>query len=438
GYVGIGHTRYSTIGGIGAENAQPFLVPSPFGIMMAHNGNVFNSYELRREIFEKDHRLINSDNDVEVLLTLLAKTLSRETRESALTPAKIWKAVESVHKRAKGAYSVVAYIAGYGLLAFRDPHGIRPLLFGKRETRLVPEYMFASESIALDLLGFEVTGYLAPGEAVFVDEKTREVHRKAVTPKIHTPCIFEHIYFARPDSMLDGISVHKTRLRMGEAMVKKIKAAKLKIDVVMPVPDSSRTSAMALAEKMGIKYREGLIKNRYIGRTFIMPGQAVRKKSIRYKLNPIRLEIEGKRILLVDDSIVRGNTSRKIVQIMKEAGAKAVYFASYAPPITHPCLYGIDIPTFEELIAAKNTVEEIRKFIGADQLFYGDIAEVKKACLIGNPKIKDMCMACFDGRYKTGDIDEKVLKANAESRLTDKGCESPEGPPEESEQMNLV
>jgi len=441
GNVGIGHTRYSTIGSGGANDAQPFIGQSPFGVMLAHNGNVFNSPQLKKEIFEKDHRLVNSDCDAEVILNIFTKALTKALRQEKtikIKPSHIWQSIESVYKRAKGAYSVVAYIAGYGMIAFRDPHGIRPLLFGKRTQGLNPDYMFTSESISLALLGFELVRYVGAGEAIFIEEKTKKIHTKIIGAKKHTPCIFEHIYFARPDSILDDISVHKARLRMGKAISKKIKNAKLDIDVVMPVPDSARTAAIKLAEELNLPYREGLIKNRYIGRTFIMPGQEIRKKSIKYKLNPIKMEINGKNILLVDDSIVRGNTSKKIVEVMKDAGAKKVYFVSYAPPVKFPCLYGIDIPTRQELIASGNSVEEIKKFMGADELFYGDLPDVEKACLQGNPKLKDMCMACFDGEYKTGDIDEKVLKANADARRNQRSCGRVEDISEEDEQLNLV
>ncbi len=440
GNVGIGHTRYSTIGSGGPNDAQPFLGQSPFGVMLAHNGNVFNSPELKKELFEKDHRLINSDCDAEIILNLFTKALTKSLRKdktSKIKPIHIWKSVESVYKRAKGAYSVVAYIAGCGMVAFRDPHGIRPLLFGKRVEGLIPDYIFTSESIALNLLGFELVRDVGPGEAIFIDEKTKKISSKVISKKIHIPCIFEHIYFSRPDSVLDKISVYKSRIRMGKYMAKQVKKAKVDIDVVMPVPDSSRTAAMAIAEELRLPYREGLIKNRYIGRTFIMPGQEIRKKSIRYKLNPMKMEIEGKKILLVDDSIVRGNTSKKIVQVMKDAGAKKVYFASYAPPVQFPCLYGIDIPTRDELIASGSSIEEVRKWIGADKLFYGELDEVKTSALIGNPKLKDMCMACFDGKYKTGDIDEKMLKKNADIRRKQRSCASV-GYEEEKEQMNLV
>ncbi|MFA6992522.1 MAG: amidophosphoribosyltransferase [Candidatus Gracilibacteria bacterium] len=422
GYAAVGHTRYATMGTISPEGCQPFLGQSPYGLVLAHNGNVFNSRELKEELFKKDHRLVNSDNDAEVLLHLLSKALTKQNADK-IKPENIYKAVQSVYERAKGSYSVVSYIAKQGMLAFRDPHGIRPLVFGRRKNGLKYDYMFASESATLDIVGFELIGDVGAGEAVFIEEKTRKIYRKKLANKTWTPCIFEYIYFARPDSMLNGISVYKAQRRMGEGLAKKIKAAKLDLDVVMPVPDSSRTAALALADKLGIKYREGLVKNRYIGRTFIMPEQKIRTKSIRYKLNPMRLEIEGKKILLVDDSIVRGNTSREIVRMVREAGAKKVYFVSVSPPVKHPCLYGIDIPTEEELVAANHSIEEVRKFIGADALFYADLDDTFASCHEGNPKVKDFCMACFDGKYKTGDITKKILKENAESRLNDKFCD---------------
>lgn len=421
GYAAIGHTRYATIGGGNVEDSQPFLGQAPFGVMLAHNGNLFNAYNLKKELFEKDHRLVNSNNDAEVVLNMFTKALTNQDPKN-LKPEHIWKAVSSVYKRARGAYSVVAYIAKHGMVAFRDPHGIRPLLFGKRKTGMHTDYIFASESISLDIGGFEFVDDVGPGEAIFIEEKTRKVYRKKITPKTLTPCIFEYIYFARPDSMLNGISVYKAQVRMGEGMAKQIKDSKIDIDVVMPVPDSARTAALALAEKLGIKFSEGLVKNRYIGRTFIMPEQKIRKKSIRYKLNPMRLQIEGKKILLVDDSIVRGNTSKKIVEMVREVGAKKVYFVSFSPRIVSPCLYGIDIPTKEELIASTRSVEEVRKFIGADALFYADLKDTISACNKGNPKVKNFCAGCFSGKYPTGDITPAVLKKNAENRCGDHAC----------------
>lgn len=439
GYAGIGFTRYATMGTGALEEVQPFVGPAPYGVVTTMNGNIFNAHELKKELFEKDHRMVNSDSDGEVLLNIFSKALTRQNAD-VLQAAHIFKAVESVYKRCKGAYSVIAYIAKQGMVAFRDPHGIRPLLFGKRMNGLKEEYIFASESVTLDILGFEYVDDVGAGEVIFIDEVTRKIHRKKVMSKKHIPCIFEQVYFARPDSILDGISVYKARIRMGEKLAAKIKKAKLDIDVVMPVPDSSRTAALSIADKMDIKYREGLVKNRYIGRTFIMPGQRVRKKSIRYKLNAMPLEISGKKVLLIDDSIVRGNTSRQIVQMVREAGAKKVYFASYSPPVVSPNLYGIDMATKDELIAANSTVEEICKFIGADGLFYGDLKDILDSCLQGNPKIKDMEMSCFDGIYKTGDVDEAVLKRNAESRVKEKGTVAFDDSEQEAsvEQLNLL
>ncbi len=428
GYVGIGHTRYATIGTGDLEEVQPFLGSAPFGVMMAHNGNLFNSHELKKEIFEKDHRMVNSDSDGEVLLNMLTKALTKQNAEQ-IKAEHIWKAVESVYSRSKGAYSVLTYIAKQGFLAFRDPHGIRPMVFGKRENGITTEYIFASESVTLDILGFEYIDDVKAGEAVFIDEKERKVHRKMITNKTATPCVFEYVYFARPDSIINGISVYKSRMRMGQKLAKKIQAANLDIDVVMPVPDSSRSAALALADALDIKYREGLVKNRYIGRTFIMPGQETRKKSIRYKLNPMPLEIKDKKILLIDDSIVRGNTSRKIIEMVKNAGAKKIYFASYAPPVAYPNLYGIDIPTRKELIAANCDEDEICRQIGADALFFGDKQDMMDSCLEGNPDITDMDMSCFDGVYKTGDIDEEVLRLQSESRSSERVSE---------EQLNLL
>ena len=421
GNVGIGHTRYSTIGSGGANDAQPFLSQAFYGVMMAHNGNLFNSHELKQELFEKDHRLVNSDCDVEVILNVFTKALTKQKIDGILEFDHLCKAVTSVFDRSKGAYSVVSYIAKHGMVAFRDPHGIRPLIMGKRTVGLYDDYIFASEKVVLDILGFEMIRDVKAGEVVWIDEE-RKMHSKVLTNKKHTPCIFEYIYFARPDSMIDNVSVYKARLRMGERLADQIKKSKLDIDVVMPVPDSSRTAAMSLAQKLHLPYREGLIKNRYIGRTFIMPGQEIRKKSIKYKLNAMPLEFKGKNVLLVDDSIVRGNTSKEIIRMCKEAGAKHLYFASYSPPMKYPCVYGIDIPTSQELIAASSSVEEVRKFIDADALFYGTLKDTHDSCLTKNADVKDLCMACFDSVYKTGDVDEAVLKKASEDRLNEKAC----------------
>ncbi|MEK7673476.1 MAG: amidophosphoribosyltransferase [Patescibacteria group bacterium] len=419
GYVGIGFNRYATIGTGSVDEVMPFYSPSPFGVTLVFNGNVFNAPELKKEIFEKDHRLVNSDSDGEVMLNIFTKSLSKQNIEE-LKPEHVWKAVESVYKRCKGAYSVIGYIAKLGMFAFRDPYGIRPLVFGKRKDNLNPTYMFASESVALDILGYEFEDDVGHGEAIFIEEGTRKMHRKKILQKKFSPCLFEYVYLARPDSILNGISVYKSRMRMGKMLARKIKKAKLDIDCVMPVPDSARTSAFAIADELKIQYREGLVKNRYIGRTFIMPGQKIRKKSIRYKLNPMPLEIKGKKILLVDDSIVRGNTSRQIIEMVRGAGAKKVYFASYSPQIVAPNLYGIDIATKDELIAVDHSVEEIGKLISADALFYGDMKDVFEACVQGNPKVKDLDMSCFDGRYITGDVTKEVLKKQAASRNNDR------------------
>ncbi len=437
GHVGIGHTRYATIGTGDVEEVQPFLGSAPFGVALAHNGNIFNSHELKKIIFHKDHRLVNSDSDGEVLLNIFTKALTKQNADE-IKAEHVYKAVESVHKRAKGAYSVVSYIARQGFVAFKDPKGIRPLLFGKRSNGLTVDYIFASESVTLDILGFELIDDVKAGEAIFIDEKTRKVHRKRLSKKTATPCAFEYVYFARPDSIINGISVQKSRLRMGKKLAKQIKKKKLDIDVVMPVPDSSRAAAFAISDELDIKYREGLVKNRYIGRTFIMPGQKVRKKSIRYKLNPIPLEIEGKKILLIDDSIVRGNTSRQIIEMVRNAGAKKIYFASYSPPIVSQNLYGIDIPTTDELIAVNSTNEEICKQIGADELFYGTVKDMFDACIEGNPNIKDLDMSCFDGVYKTGDIDQEVLKKQAESRSNERKCCSIDDEISSDSQLNLL
>ncbi|MBI2634594.1 amidophosphoribosyltransferase [Candidatus Peregrinibacteria bacterium] len=436
GYAGLGHTRYATIGTGDAGEIQPFIGPAPYGVVLVHNGNLHNSHELKQEIFEKDHRLINSDSDGEVLLNMFTKALTKQNADG-LKPQHIWKAVESVYKRAKGGYSVIAYIAKQGMVAFRDPHGIRPMVFGKRKVGLNTEYMIASESVALDILGFELIDDVANGEAIFIEEKTRKVFRKKISQKKFAPCVFEYVYFARPDSLMNKISVYKARLRMGKKLAKKIKKLNLDIDAVMPVPDSSRTAAFAIADELGLHYREGLIKNRYIGRTFIMPGQKIRKKSIRYKLNPMPLEIEGKNILLIDDSIVRGNTSRKIVEMVRATGAKKVYFASYSPPIISPNIYGIDIATREELIAHNASVEDVRKFIGADALIYGDLKDMFDSCVEGNPKIKDLDMSCFDGRYVTGDVTEELLEKQATSRCAEREV-SDEDEPVAEDQLNLL
>jgi len=412
GYTGIGHVRYPTIGGVGVENAQPFHFTMPYGITMAQNGNCYNFYDLKEEVYKEDLCQMGSECDVEAILHIFRSSLFKQAmrNKNAFDLKHIWKAIRRVFLRVKGGYSIVGYIGNKGMIAFRDPHGIRPLIMGKKSHSGKPdEIIFSSESVVLDILGFEIIGDLEAGEMVFVDED-RNVHRKIILQKSFRPCIFEHVYLARPDSMIDNISVHKARMRMGELLGKKVKKAKLDIDVVMPVPDSSREAALGASRILKKPYREGLIKNRYIGRTFIMPGQEIRKKSIRYKLNPIKLEVKDKNVLLIDDSIVRGNTSAAIIEMIKKAGAKKVYFASASPPLRFPCYYGIDMPTREEFIANKLTNEEIRKKLGADALFYQDIEDLKKSVKVGNKKIKRHCMACMDGEYPTGDITPEAME----------------------------
>jgi amidophosphoribosyltransferase len=415
GVTGMAHVRYPTAGTYDSAEAQPFYVNAPFGIALIHNGNLTNTPELRKAVIEKDHRHLNTQSDSEVLLNVLAHEIEiLGVRD--LTPDVLFKAMEGVFSRVKGAYACIALIAGYGLLAFRDPHAIRPLIMGRRDDDFYPDTCFASESVALDVLGFDVVRDVKPGEVIFVDLKG-QVHSKICAEQAtYNPCIFEYVYFARPDSLIDDISVYKTRLRMGEKLAKKIKASGLEIDVVMPVPSTSRHSAAPLATELGVKYREGLVKNRYVGRTFIMPGQHLRQSSIRRKLNPIRLEIEGKKVLLVDDSIVRGNTSRKIVEMVRDMGAEKVYFASCAAPLHNPCVYGVDMPSRKEFIANELTADEVARAIGADAVFYQDLEDLKESVREGNPDIKDFCMACFDGKYPTPDVTDEVLRAAEESR----------------------
>lgn len=411
GEIGIGHVRYPTAGSAGAANAQPFYVNSPYGIALAHNGNLINSEELHRDLFQTEMRHLNTDSDSEVLLNVFAYELQSRGK---LDPEAedIFAAVEAVHRRCRGGYAAVAMLVNLGIVAFRDPYGIRPLVLGARGEGLQREYMVASESVALDVLGFELLGDVAPGEAVFIDDN-RQLHRRqcAENPKLR-PCIFEHVYFARPDSLIDEISVYKTRARQGESLAKKIMQERPDhdIDVVIPVPDSSRTAGLALAQKLGIKYREAFVKNRYIGRTFIMPGQSQRRKSVRQKLNPIRLEFEGKNVMLVDDSIVRGTTSREIIEMAREAGAARVYLASAAPPVRYPNVYGIDMPTPRELIAHGRNVQEIQELINADWLVYQDLDELVRCSREGNSEVEAFDCSVFDGVYVTGDIDEAYLQ----------------------------
>ncbi|MDG9667286.1 amidophosphoribosyltransferase [Hahella sp. CR1] len=411
GSVGIGHVRYPTAGSSSSAEAQPFYVNSPYGITLAHNGNLTNAEELARDIFRTDLRHVNTSSDSEVLLNIFAHELQKLGK---LVPEKddVFAAVKAVHKRVKGAYAVIAMITGYGIVAFRDPNGIRPACFGKRETAKGPEYMIASESVALSALGFELQRDIAPGEAVYIEtDGSLHTQQCVENPKLN-PCIFEYVYFARPDSIMDGISVYKARLRMGDYLAEKIHRLRPDhdIDVVMPIPDTSRTSAMQMALSLGVKYREGFIKNRYIGRTFIMPGQNQRKKSVRQKLNPIALEFRGKNVLLVDDSIVRGTTCREIVQMARDAGAKKVYFASAAPAVRYPNVYGIDMPSANELIAHGRTPEEVQELIGADWLVYQDLEDLVSCALEGNPNIEKFDCSVFDGDYVTGDVNDEYLQ----------------------------
>ncbi len=412
GNAGIGHVRYPTAGSASSPaEAQPFYVNSPFGIVLGHNGNLTNTEELLETLFMEDLRHVNTASDSEVLLNVLAHELQSSVRGHRLTVDDVFNAVAGVHRRCRGAYAVVAMIAGFGLLAFRDPHGIRPLIFGTHVTGAGQDWMVASESVALEASGYQVQGDIAPGEAMLVT-LDGHVHTRQCTMKTaFTPCIFEYVYFARPDSMIDGASVYETRLRMGEYLAEKIRRdyGHLRIDVVIPIPDTSRPSAMQLANKLNISYREGFIKNRYIGRTFIMPGQSVRRKSVRQKLNAMSMEFRGKNVLLVDDSIVRGTTSREIIQMARDSGARAVYFASASPPVRYPNVYGIDMPTRQELLANNRTDEEIAREIGADAVIYQDLSDLIKAVQEVNPKLTQFDSSCFDGCYVTGDVSEEYL-----------------------------
>ena len=411
GQMGIGHVRYPTAGSTSPALAQPFYVNSPYGLALAHNGNLTNTEELSRDLFKADLRHINTDSDSEVLLNVFAHELQCRGNIKP-TPEDLFAAVSGVHDRCRGGFAAVVMITGYGILGFRDRNGIRPLVFGSRQTDNGNEYMIASESVALDSQGFNLDRDVAPGEAVFIDVNGN-LHSKVCTePGEHTPCIFEQVYFARPDSLMDGISVYKARLRMGEKLADKLKRLRPNhdIDVVIPIPDTSRTSALVLANRLGLKYREGFVKNRYIGRTFIMPGQSQRKKSVRQKLNAIELEFRGKNVLLIDDSIVRGTTSKQIIQMAREAGANKVYFASAAPPIRYPNVYGIDMPAASELIAAGKTNSEVEELIGADWLVYQDLDDLIAAAAEGNPTISRYECSVFDGEYITGDVDEMYLK----------------------------
>jgi amidophosphoribosyltransferase len=424
GTTGIAHCRYPTAGSAYSDlESQPFYVNSPFGVTLGHNGNLTNSEALKRELWELDFRHVNTNSDSEVLLNVLALELERAAQHHRLDPQAIFRAVAGVHRRCRGAYAVVAMIAGYGMLAFRDPFGIRPLVVGVNQGPGGSEYLVASESVALEPLGFSVLRDVAPGEAIYVDQAGRfQAQQCAENPSLN-PCIFEYVYLARPDSVMDGTSVYEARLRMGGALARKIRhiPEAQDIDVVIPIPDSSRPSALELANTLGKTYREGFVKNRYVGRTFIMPGQGLRKKSVRQKLNAIGMEFKDKVVLLVDDSIVRGTTSREIVQMARDAGARKVYFASASPPVRFPNVYGIDMPNQDELVATGRSVPEIAREIGADLLVYQELDALKEAVGNGNPLLKDFEASCFDGRYITGDITPDYLSQLAVDRNQARG-----------------
>lgn len=417
GNSGIGHVRYPTAGCDGAAEAQPFYVNAPYGICLAHNGNLTNAAELAEVLIREDRRHLNTESDSEVLLNVFASELQR-IGTPRVTAADIFAAVSAVYRRCRGGYAVVAMLIGHGVLGFRDPNGIRPLVLGRRSTRKGDEYMLASENVALDMMGFEMVRDVAPGEVVLIDEQGRLQSQQCVVGTPHTPCIFEYVYFARPDSIMDNISVYRARMRMGERLAEKIRRLHPDhdIDVVIPIPDTSRTSALQMAQKLRIKYREGFNKNRYIGRTFIMPGQEEREKSVRRKLNAIEHEFRGKNVLLVDDSIVRGTTSAQIIELAREAGARKVYFASAAPPVRFPNVYGIDMPAASELVAAGRTEEEVARLIGADWLVYQDLVDLVAACQHDDARVVEFDTSCFSGEYVTGDVTPEYLARLQEAR----------------------
>src|SRR5262245_61826395 len=432
GNVGIGHVRYPTAGCDGINEAQPFYVNAPYGMVLAHNGNLTNARELAEVLMREDRRHLNTSSDSEVLLNVFASELQR-VGTPRITPADVFAALNAVYRRCRGGYAVVAMVIGHGILGFRDPNGIRPLALGRRDTPKGAEWMLASESVALTALSFKFIRDIGPGEAVFIDEQGRLFSQQLVATVRHTPCIFEYVYFARPDSIMDNISVYRARMRMGDKLAEKMLRERPNhdIDVVIPIPDTSRTSALQLAHRLGLKYREGFIKNRYIGRTFIMPGQQERQKSVRRKLNAIDLEFRGKTVLLVDDSIVRGTTSAQIIDLAREAGAKKVYFASAAPPVRCPNVYGIDMPAASELVAAGRSIDEVAEIIGADWLIYQSLEDLVHAVRHDNAKIEEFDTSCFSGEYVTGDVtpaylerlqsersDEAKVRRRAERRRT--------------------
>ncbi len=417
GDIGVGHVRYPTVGSGGGEDAQPFTVNYPFGIVMAHNGNVANYDALRGELAGAGLRHLYSECDVEVLLNLFAKALADLSRDG-FTLESYYGAVAECYRRVRGAYSVTGYIAGHGMFAFRDPYGIKPIALGRKQR---PDggwsHAVVSESVVLDTIGYEHLETGPPGQALFIDLEGN-VTRHQVAPAKHHPCVFEFVYFSRPDSIIDGASVYRARANMGERLARTFAERKLEIDVVVPVPDSGRTAALAMAQTLGVPYREALVKNRYVGRTFIMPDQGERRRSIRSKLNTIDEEFLGKRVLLVDDSIVRGNTSRQIVQMARQAGAVKVYFASTSPPLVHPCVYGIDMSTRREFVARDRTHAEVAQQLGADAVIYQELDDLVESVREDQPEIRQMCHACFSGEYPTGDITPEMLQLIEDERIT--------------------
>ena len=423
GNCGLGQVRYPTAGNAySEEEAQPFYVNAPFGIVLVHNGNLTNAQALKAELFTTDHRHINTESDSEVLLNVLAHELDNATRGNTLQVQDVFNAVKAVHRRVRGSYAVIALIAGHGVLAFRDPYGIRPLCVGRGKDTV----MLASESVVLEGTGHTLERDIAPGEAVFINLQGEMSSQQCAAHPTLNPCIFEYVYLARPDSVMDGISVYQARLNLGESLAKRVISTvpPNEIDVVIPIPESSRPSATQLAQRLGLPYREGFVKNRYVGRTFIMPGQGVRKKSVRQKLNVIASEFKGRNVLLVDDSIVRGTTSREIVQMARDAGARKVYMASAAPPVRYPNVYGIDMPTTSELVAHNRTIEEVREIIGCDALIYQDVDAMKKAIGSLQPKLDGFDASCFDGVYCTGDIfADDIDRMNASRVVGDENAE---------------
>jgi len=415
GRLGVGHVRYPTIGSGGGEDAQPFTVNYPYGIVMAHNGNVANYEQLREELASQGMRHLFSGCDVEIVLNVFANALARRDGEGFNVEA-YFAAVADVYRRVRGAYSVVGYVAGHGMFAFRDPFGIKPIVMGSRRTADGgTAHAVASESVVLTATGYDVAPAGPPGEAVFIG-LDGEIHRRQVAEPRPHPCVFEFVYFARPDTYLEGASVYQARLRMGRRLARTFKEKRMEADVVVPVPDSARTAALALAHELGLPYREGLVKNRYVGRTFIMPNEGERRSSVRRKLNTIEEEFRDKNVLIVDDSIVRGNTSRQIVRLARQAGARKVFFASTSPPLVHPCVYGIDMSTRVEFVARERTHEQIAAQIGADAVIYQTLDDLLDSVREGAPRIHEMCAACFSGVYPTGDITPEMLLQIEEAR----------------------